>query len=156
MSYSSEMSRASVSFRDYLPGDLARALEIFEANCPEFFAPDERAEYLEFLTTRPAGYQVATVAGRVVGAFGLIGADPGRRRLNWILIDPASQGSGIGSAIMERVVATARAAGVRLVEIAASHRSDPFFARFGARLVTVTPDGWGPGMHRHDMELEVA
>ena len=149
------MGRATVSFRDYLPGDLDRCLEIFDANCPEYFAPNERADFAEFLGARPAGYQVAIVASRVVGAFGLTDAGPARRRLNWILIDPASQGSGIGSAIMERVIEVARAAGIGVVEIAASHRSDPFFARFGARRLTVTRDGWGPGMHKHDMELDV-
>ena len=41
----------------------------------------------------------------------------------------------------------------RPVSIAASHKSAPFFARFGARIVETTPDGWGPGMHRVDMEL---
>jgi hypothetical protein len=41
------------------------------------------------------------------------------------------------------------------IRIAASHRSAPFFARFGAETVRETPDGWGPGMHRIDMELTV-
>jgi hypothetical protein len=30
--------------------------------------------------------------------------------------------------------------------------AEPFFSRFGARPVTHTPDGFGPEMHRVDME----
>ncbi len=154
-----------IHFEAFGPAHRARCLELFDANSPEYFAPEERAEYAAFLTDPPDGYEVCVVGGEVAGAYGLIGdgADDGLR-LNWILLDPAVQGVGVGSAIMRRVMASARSrldrsgsskpAG-RFVDIAASHRSAPFFARFGAVEVRRTPDGWGPGMHRVDMLLAV-
>ncbi len=63
------------------------------------------------------------------------------------------QGRGLGSAIMAHVLEKARRSGMRILRIAASHKSAPFFARFGAETVAETPNGWGPGMHRIDMEL---
>jgi hypothetical protein len=54
---------------------------------------------------------------------------------------------------MARVLEKARTSGMRVLRIAASHKSAPFFAGFGAEAVAETPDGWGPGMHRIDMEL---
>jgi GNAT superfamily N-acetyltransferase len=93
------------------------------------------------------------VNGVVVGAFGLIGDDVQRQSLNWILIDPSLQGFGIGSAIMDRVVTIGRDSGLSLLDIAASHKSAPFFAKFGAVIETVIEDGWGPGMTRENMEL---
>lgn len=139
---------ASVIHRDYADADRAACLELFDANCPLYFAPNEREDYARFLQRRPPGYRVCARAGRVVGAYGLIGSD-----LNWILLDPDAQGGGIGSAIMREVIAAARAAGLDAVRIAASHKSAPFFARFGAQTVAQTADGWGPGMHRIDMVL---
>lgn len=145
-----------VRFRDYDPRDRPACLALFDANCPAFFAPNERAEYGDFLDEIEGGYEVCLLDGAVVGAFGLIEGEPGEEpSLRWIMIDPTRQGQGIGSAIMRRVVSRARTDGARLVRIAASHRSAPFFEKSGAKAVRETPDGWGPGMHRIDMELAV-
>jgi GNAT superfamily N-acetyltransferase len=84
-----------------------------------------------------------------------MGDDAARRRLNWIMLDPRFQGHGAGRAIMERVAARAVRQGIQVVDIAASHKSEAFFARFGAVTMTVTPDGWGSDMHRVDMELRL-
>ncbi len=143
----------NISFKSLSLTHRHSCLALFDANCPEFFAPNERSDYETFLNAVPAGYEVCLVGDEIVGAFGLIGSDPGCANLNWILLDPKSQGRGIGSAIMKRVVESARAAGIAVIRIAASHKSAPFFARFGAVAVRSTPDGWGPGMHRIDMEL---
>jgi len=147
---------SNVIFRSYLPGDKEACLGLFDANCPEFFAPNERTDYENFLETNPNGYELCFAEGSVVGAFGLIGDSTQRRDLNWILLSPSSQGLGIGASIMDRVVHNARESGVRIIRIAASHKSAPFFARFGAIEVTITNNGWGPGIHRVDMELRLS
>ena len=149
-------------FRHYSVEDRKRCLEIFDANCPASFAPNERVEYSAFLDAGPQGYEVCLVDGGLLGAFGLIPVprpgDPHRTRISWIMIDPAAQGRGVGRAMMERVreMAAARSGGRSAeVDIAASHVSAPFFARFGAAEVARVEDGWGPGMHRVDMVLRV-
>ncbi len=140
-------------FRAYSSADREACLEIFDANCPTFFAPNERDDFVTFLDARSVGYEVCVVNERVVGAFGLFGNGRQTKSLNWLLIDPHSQGIGIGSAIMDRIVSSGRHSGLRLLSIAASHKSAPFFSRFGAVTTAVVDDGWGPGMNRVDMEL---
>ncbi|MCS5593886.1 MAG: hypothetical protein NZ730_05005 [Porticoccaceae bacterium] len=54
---------------------------------------------------------------------------------------------------MSRVSTLVRASGVSLVTIATSHKSALFFAKCGAVEINFTDNGWGPGMHRVDMEL---
>jgi len=128
-------------------------LAMFDENCPEFFAPNERADYADFLEGVGADYRVCRRDGRVVGAFGLMpGGAADEAHLNWILLSPTAQGAGLGRAIMGDVAARAASRGVARIAIAASHRSSPFFVRFGARELVRTQDGWGPGMHRIDME----
>jgi GNAT superfamily N-acetyltransferase len=143
------------SFRPYSVSDRAACLAIFDANCPAYFAPNERDDYEAFLDANPATYEVCIVNDVVAGAFGLTGDDVQRKSLNWILIDPSLQGCGIGSAIMDRVVAIGRDSGWSFLDIAASHKSAPFFARFGAVIETVVEDGWGPGMTRVNMVLDL-
>lgn len=139
-------------FHPYAPGDRDACLAVFDENCPEFFAPNERADYADFLDRVGATYRVCRRDGRIVGAFGLMpGAAPDEAHLNWILISTSAQGAGLGRAIMADVAAQAAQRGATRVAIAASHRSAPFFARFGARELVRTDDGWGPGMHRVDM-----
>ena len=128
-------------------------MSIFDANCPEFFAPNERQDYLEFLAGEPDGYEICKVEGNVCGAFGLFADGQGVKRLNWILIDPQTQGIGVGSKIMKRVIESGHLSQTQVVKIAASHRSAAFFARFGAIAISSTKDGWGAGMDRVDMEL---
>ena len=145
----------NVTFRSYRPTDKKACLELFDANCPEFFAPNERTIYENFLEANPDRYEVCSADGPVIGAFGLMGDGARHRLLSWILLSPFLQGLGIGATIMERVVLNARMSGVQVINIGASHKSAPFCARFGANEITVTDNGWGPGMHRVDMELKL-
>ena len=144
-------------FVPYAPAHHDACLALFDENCPTYFAANERAEYAEFLERLPRGYQVVMHAGQIVAAFGLLHHGlAGRRRLNWILVGRGAQGRGIGAAMMQEARRAAQAAGATVIEIAASHRSAPFFARFGAREIRRTEDGWGAGMHRVDMELRLS
>ena len=145
----------TVTFKPYLPTYKEACLKLFDANCPEFFASNERTEYENFLETNPKNYELCIVEGSVVGAFGLMGDGTSHRNLRWILLEPSSQGLGIGAKIMGRVVLNASESGVRVVNIAASHKSAPFFAKFGSTEVTVTTNGWGTGLHRVDMVLRL-
>jgi GNAT superfamily N-acetyltransferase len=140
-------------FRAYGAGDRQACLRLFDASCPGFFAANERADYEVFLDTAADGYEVATLADRVVGAFGLKPHAPNGVALRWIVVAADLQGHGIGSAIMARVVGLARASAAEHLYIGASHRSAPFFAHFGARETATIPHGWGPDMHRVDMLL---
>lgn len=143
------------SFRPYTSVDKAACLSIFDQNCPSFFAANERADFETFLDSEPNAYEICVIDDQIVGAFGLFGDGTKRRSLNWLMIDPQSQGRGIGSAIMGRVLRLGQANGVSIVDIAASHKSAPFFARFGAESIATTRDGWGLGMNRVDMELRL-
>ncbi len=141
------------AIRDFHAGDAQACLALFDANCPQFFAPNERADYEAFLVAPPPGYRVLVDGEQVIAAFGLIRRAGRNAALNWILIDPHRQRAGLGSTVMKDVLESARAAGERAIDIAASQHSAPFFARFGAVEQRHTPDGWGPGMHRIDMRL---
>ena len=140
-------------FRPYSSADRESCLAIFDGNCPSFFAPNERADYMSFLKSVPTGYEVYEVDGRVVAAFGLVSDGRDGHHLNWIMLDPVSKGAGLGSAIMKCVISRCKASESTLIRIAASHKSASFFARFGAVAIGLIEDGWGPRMDRVDMEL---
>jgi GNAT superfamily N-acetyltransferase len=143
-------SEPGFEFRDYENADRATCLALFDANCPAYFAPNERSQYDAFLASEPETYSLVCSPERICGAFGVtrFGSNA---RLDWIMIDPACQGRGIGSSIMAEALERSMRLGCSTLDIAASHLSAPFFARFRAQEVRRTKDGWGPDMHRVDM-----
>ena len=143
------------NFRPYEAADRERCLAVFDANCPAFFAPNERDDYAAFVDSGGDGYRVCEAGGEIAGAFGLSVVDASTKRLDWIMIDPEAKGRGIGKAIMQQVLDDCQSSAATTLKIAASHKSAAFFERFGANAVRTTRDGWGPGMHRVDMRLEI-
>ncbi len=148
------MSRAKVSIRSFHAADHGSCLALFDQNCPEYFDPGERADYAAFLESQPAGYELCLLEGHCVGAFGVCERTAGGAALRWILIAPAAQGQGVGTAMMVRALEHCRARGAPVLHIAASQKSAPFFARFGARAVKSIPQGWGRELDRIEMELD--
>lgn len=144
-----------IRFSYYQNTDREDCLKVFDANCPEFFASNERADYADFLDASPETYEVCVLDGDIIGAFGLSGNDPLYKSINWIMISPKAQGLGLGSKFMERAINLANEQGLSYIKIAASHLSAPFFAKYGALSINEIKDGWGPNMHRIDMELHL-
>jgi GNAT superfamily N-acetyltransferase len=144
-----------VTFRPFQPADTAACLALFDANCPASFAPNERDDYIIFLSNLPGPYDVCVIDDLVVGAAGLAPHGPGAVAIRWIVIAREHQGRGLGRAVMKHLIDQAAARGVARVDIATSQHSAEFFAKFGAVLLSVIEDGWGPGMHRIDMVLRL-
>ncbi|OLQ94532.1 GNAT family N-acetyltransferase [Vibrio ponticus] len=144
-----------ISFRAYTPSDKDACLQVFDSNCPAYFATNEREDYASFLESNPTGYEVCLLNNNIIGAYGLSGSSLEFYSLNWILISPNAQGVGVGDQFMNRAISKAKQLNVAKIKIAASHLSAPFFAKYGAIEISTIPDGWGLGMHRIDMELNL-
>lgn len=142
-----------MTFRPFERADTAACLRLFDANCPAAFAPNERDDYIAFLAALPGRYDVCVIDDAIVGAAGLESHGPGVEAIRWIVIALERQGHGLGRAIMRHLLDHANGRGIGRVEIAASHVSAPFFAKFGAVTIARTEHGWGPDMHRVDMVL---
>ena len=142
--------------RRYAETDRDRMLAIFDANTPAFFAVNERADFMRYLDGNAGLYMVVERGADLAAGFAVAPGAAGRAHLNWILVDPAMQGGGIGVAMMAAAKERALGLDAALLDIAASQHSAPFFTRFGARELGRIDNGWGPGMHRVDMELPLA
>lgn len=129
-------------------------LNLFDENNPEFFAEDERADYTAFLEQNPSGYKVGLIDEEVACAFGL-DVQENRARITWIKVSQSVKGRGIGNKMMVNAIEESKSSGVQVIDIAASHLYAPFFAKYGAVVVQETEDGWGPDMHRVDMEIRL-
>ena len=151
-----DLMKISPTFRFYQSTDLDTCLQLFDRNCPLAFAPNERPEYQQFLQAETQScYELCLNQGTVVGAFGLLPiAAVHQAAIRWIMLDPQVQRLHLGTTMMEHILANALHQNIQIIQIAASQVSQPFFAKFGAQIVREIKDGWGPDMHRLDMELK--
>ena len=143
----------NIAFRPYRREDYSACIDIFDANCPVYLAPNERKDYEIFLESAPEGYEVCQIDGRVRGVFGLLGNGRNEKRLNWIMVDPQSHGIGIGARIMERVIQLGRSSQTLEIGLSTSQKVAPFFKKYGATITSTRIDGYGPGLDRIDMVL---
>jgi D-alanine-D-alanine ligase len=119
------------------------------------FADHEIAVALELVDEpRETGYRfvVAEVAGAVAGyaCFGETPCTIGTYDLYWIAVDPASQGSGVGRALLDAVETAVRGAGGRLLVIETASKPEyaatrAFYERCGLDLVARIPDFYARG-----------
>jgi predicted GNAT family N-acyltransferase len=125
---------------------------MFESNVPEYFAVNEIGDYVRFLESKPAGYRVYVSGKDIVGASGLLVDAGGRRgRIRWILTAASARGRGLGDRMMRDIAVRAASSKVPVIDISASQKSAPFFARYGASEVSRMAGGWGPGLDRVEM-----
>ncbi len=157
------------SFRLATPSDTERCFSI-EISAYE----GDEAATLEKIATRiaqyPAGFLVMELNGQPVGfvnsgcahqvvmadeAFKeLVGHDPDAPNvvIMSVVIDPAFQGQGLSTALIDEFIARVRRSGKKTVHLMCKERHVGLYRRFGFRYVKPSPSDHG-GMAWHEMLL---
>ena len=87
------------TLRPWVPADRAAGLALFDSNVPDFFAAEERRDFIEILDGLPGPYFVLeTTAGEVVGCGGFAEKDsePATVALCWGMIRVTCTAPGWG------------------------------------------------------------
>lgn len=144
--------------RDYVSADRTACLAMFDGNTPAYFDPSERADFETFLDAIAFTYLVIEddVGLAACGGWARRRSDPGVVDLCWGMVRRDLHRTGVGRALLEARLAQIRAAtGVRAVALQTTQNTEGFFLRYGFVTRQVTPDGFAPGFHRHDMQLDL-
>lgn len=145
--------------RDYDPADRDGCVALFRGNVPEFFLASEEAQFVDFLDRCAVGgsYQVIERAGHIVACGGHLVEDDGiTGSFCWGMVERGSHRTGLGSLLVAARLRAARATpGVTQIRLDTSQKTQAFYARFGFQCVSVTKDGYGPGLDRWDMLLHL-
>lgn len=146
--------------RPYLPADLAACLVLFDSNLPRFFAPEERAEFAADLCALPHPahpFLVLTRAERIVACGGLT-LDPaaGTASLSWGMVDRSLHGQGLGTRLIAARLDLVRTMpGIASISLSTSQHTQGFYEGFGFKVIEVVKNGYGPGIDRCDMILQL-
>lgn len=154
-----------MTIRPYSPADRAACLSIFGSNMPRYFVPDELPAFARWLDAQDAGqlaypeslaepYFVVEKAGQVVACGGLgIVLDRTWLTMAWGMVHHDLHGQGIGRALLQHRLQFANEHYSNYaVALDTSQHTYPFFEKLGFQVTKITPDGYGPGLHRYDMQ----
>ncbi|WP_462380571.1 GNAT family N-acetyltransferase [Pseudomonas sp. Marseille-QA0892] len=146
-----------LTFERYNPSTRTACLGLFDANTPRFFAASERPDFERFLDHHASArhFEIGVLDGEVVSCGGFrVDAATGTAALAWGMVAPEFHGRGIGRVMTHsRLGAASRHPGVIRIILDTSQHTQGFYARLGFKPVSLTRDGYGPGLDRWDMVL---
>ena len=97
---------------------------------------------------------VAEEAGEIAGMVALR-LDGAKAELEDFFVDPSFQQKGVGSALIEVLLAACRAAGAEEVGLDADPNAEAIYARLGFRTIGRSPSGSIPGRMLPRMQLQL-
>jgi len=144
------------TMRSYATADRETCLAIFDGNVPAYFAAADRADFAGFLERRPGTFLVMEEK-RVVACGGWYLEEASRRAgLAWGMVERSLQAKGIGGALLLERLRQIRDDGrAEVVDLRTTQKVRGFYERFGFAAVRSTPDGFGAGLDRIEMELRL-
>ncbi|WP_372382104.1 GNAT family N-acetyltransferase [Xanthomonas sp. NCPPB 1068] len=145
--------------RTYHPDDFNACLALFDGNVPAFFSAEERPGFVRFLMHHAAAwhYQVIGRAGEVIACAGYsISTDGKTASLCWGMVHSKLQRQGLGTMLLlARLEALRLRQDIKQVVLDTSQHTQAFYARFGFVVKRVVPEGYGAGLDRWDMALNL-
>ena len=150
------MNNNQLQFKNYSMESFNDCIELFDLNCPEFFASIEKNDYIEFLNQTKEGYVTIHHDSILVGAYGVHKTSSESASQSWTLIHPKYQNQGIGRLIMERVFSYLESNQLDNLFLSTSQQTEAFFLKFGAIRIDYIENGWDEGLHRIEMKIERA
>jgi GNAT superfamily N-acetyltransferase len=151
--------------RAYNATDRQACLDIFDSNCPQYFAPSERKYIENWLTAqneeRPTypnsaedRFYVLEYEGKIVacGGFYLL-KDENSASISWGMVHADHHKKGFGRDLFQYRLEVVRQLrpGVKIL-LDTSQHTFGFFEKMGMKVKEVTEDGYGAGLDRYDME----
>ncbi|MHC4924950.1 MAG: GNAT family N-acetyltransferase [Planctomycetota bacterium] len=133
-------------------------LSLFDGNVGGTFHAEEREGFADFLDALPGPYFVWTEGARIVACGGIAFEDDTRALASvcWTIVDRERQGSGIGRLLIAACVESASAsADCEALRLETIPETEGFFSRLGFTTVRTETDGYGPGLHRVEMRMEL-
>ena len=148
------MRMPKLEFQKYIASKYEECLELFELNCPAYFAEEERKGYRKFLEHNNDLYLLGYENGSLICCFGITEHNKDLCSLSWIMVHPKYHKSGFGNEMMSYFISYAEENNKKTAIISTSQHANKFFEKYGAREISFIENGWGRGMHKIEMCID--
>jgi N-acetylglutamate synthase-like GNAT family acetyltransferase len=145
-----------MKIRNYSVHDRQSCVQVLDGNTPEFFVPKDRDDFSRFLDNLPGPYFVIEDRGLIVACGGWAMDAEEVAALTWGMVRRDLHRQGIGRDLLHYRLKAIRADGrAKVVRLRTVPLVQEFFARQGFDVVDVVPNGYGAGLDRVTMALQL-
>lgn len=143
-----------MKIRTYHPDDKETLIALFDLNCPQYFATEERADFIRYLDAEIEDYFVVESDGQLVACGGInIQKEKNTGLLSWDIIHPDYQKRGIGKSLVEfRVQHLKEVYRVAEIGVRTAQFTHVFYEKCGFELLEIIPDYWASGYDLYHMK----
>lgn len=143
-----------ISIRPYRAEDKAQLIQLIRSNTPEYFAPEEEADFVSYLDNEIEDYFVVEQKGEIVGCGGVNYAESRSVGIiSWGMIHPGFQGKRIGTVLLQyRLDFLKNTGSVKRITVRTSQLTYGFYEKNGFRLIDTKKDFWAEGLDLCCME----
>lgn len=140
----------------FTPDDIPAILQLLRLNTPEYFAPAEEKDLVQYLHSETEYYFVVRQGEEVAGCGGINYRASGKTAcLSWDIIHPAFQGKGIGKSLVQyRLQYIRDNSSPDEIIVRTTQLVYPFYEKCGFQLIETTPDFWAPGYDLYYMKYK--
>ncbi|MBL7921083.1 MAG: GNAT family N-acetyltransferase [Bacteroidia bacterium] len=144
-----------IRFEKYSEKFLPGVISIFRSNIPKYFFDFEEKELIEDLPEFHRTYFVMFLNDKIVGAGGYAINPDDTVSLCWGMVHNDFLKQNLGKALLEFRLSEIEKTypGKTIVNFTSQHTTG-FFEKYGFKIVSVTKDGFGPGLDNCKMELK--
>lgn len=146
-----------MEIRKYKTSDKLTLIELLRLNTPQFFAPEEEQDLIDYLEHEIEEYFVIENNGDIIGAGGVnLKETINTGYISWDFIHPDYQGKGAGSLLLNHRIKLLHAnSDIKKIKVRTTQHVFKFYEKFGFTLMSVTKDYWAKGFDLYDMEIQI-
>lgn len=141
--------------RNYTHKDKSKVMTLLRQNTPQYFALIEESDFEQYLDHDVEDYFVYQYNSEIIGAGG-INYFPEEKlaRLSWDMVDPKSQGTGIGRELTQyRINRLNSNPNIELISVRTSQLVYKFYEKIGFELKKVEKDFWAKHFDLYQMQM---
>ena len=144
-----------INIRDYAPTDNSDVLLLLKLNTPEYFAPEEEADFVNYLKNEIDFYYVLELNDKIVGCGGINFRDENTGVISWGIIHPEHQKMKLGSKLLNfRVEELQKIEKITRITVRTTQLVFPFFEKNGFKTIQIDDNYWAHGFHLYEMDFE--
>lgn len=143
--------------RKYLNSDKPKIIELLRKNTPQYFDSSEEKDFENYLDNEIEDYFVYEINSEIIGAGGInYFTEQKLARISWDMIDPNSQGNGIGKKLTQyRINHLKEKENIELIVVRTTQLVCKFYEKMGFELEKIEKDFWAKGFDLYQMEMNI-
>ncbi|WP_027127254.1 GNAT family N-acetyltransferase [Gelidibacter mesophilus] len=141
--------------RKYSNLDKPKIIELLRKNTPEYFDSSEEKDFENYLDNEVEDYFVCEINSEIIGAGGInYFTEQKLARISWDMIDPNSQGNGIGKKLTQyRISHINENPNIETIIVRTTQLVYKFYEKLGFKLERVEKDYWAKNFDLYLMKM---